>query len=57
MNGAIAELLANIVTKLSKNRIIIKGNNQNNFRCFKNAHKSLKNSILMYFKMVVQCFL
>jgi len=46
MKGAIADPAANIMMIPNARRIMIAGANQNFFLCFKNPHKSLKNSIV-----------
>ncbi len=45
MKGAIAEPLVRTIKTPNINKTIINGNSQNFLRTFKNAHKSLKNSM------------
>jgi hypothetical protein len=46
MKGAIADPAAKIMIIPNARRITIAGANQNFFLCFRNPHKSLKNSII-----------
>lgn len=44
-----AEPLVNTINTANNKRIIMIGNSQNFFLTFKNAHKSLKNSMILKF--------
>ena len=59
MKGAKADPDDKTISIPKINKITINGSNQNFFRCFKNAQRSFRNSILFKFrfrfiKMVVQ---